>query len=61
MSICEQRWGQKEPFCKGLGFIVSCVCTAAALASIYLGAHGSVAIAFVGVPMATIVKSFLKK
>ena len=43
------------------GLIVSCVCIAAALASVYLGAHSSVAIAFVGVPMATIVKSFLKK
>ena len=43
------------------GLIISCVCIAAALASVYLGAHSSVAIAFVGVPMATIVKSFLKK
>ena len=21
MSICEQRWGQKEPFCKGLNLV----------------------------------------
>ena len=22
MSICEQRWGQKEPFCKGLALLI---------------------------------------
>ena len=25
MSICQQRWGQKEPFCKGLELQVVCV------------------------------------
>ena len=69
LEINEQRQEAKmqelthDSFVSGqkYGWQISLVCIAAGLISIPLGAHASVSIAFVGVPMATIVRSFLKR
>ena len=42
-----------------LGWTVSMICILAALVSVYIGAHWSVPIAFVGLPTMSVVRAFL--